>query len=96
MSRSEQAKGLGTPIKLGDKAYVCVSQEFVTPPKKNSKLVSRWKTTYSKMRKRVETVFPQLVTAHIRVGQFQTKQALEVRLALTILAHNLKIWRVTA
>ena len=95
-SMLEEAKGLGQPIKLGDKAYISVSHDFITPPKKNSKLLSRWKAAYSKLRKRVETVFSQLVNAHIRIAQYQTKQALEVRVALTILAHNLKVWRVTA
>jgi hypothetical protein len=57
---------------------------------------SRWKAHYSKMRKRVETVFSQRVNAHIRIGQYQTPKALKVRSALTILAHNLKIWGITA
>ncbi|RIH93536.1 IS982 family transposase [Meiothermus granaticius] len=88
----EVAKVLGQPIKLGDKAYL--SDDFVTPPKKNSRSATGWKAPYSKIRKRVETVFSQLVNAHIRLGQYQTKRALEVRVALTILAHNLKIWGI--
>lgn len=93
-SMLEEAKVLGNPIKLADKAYL--SLDFLTPPKKNSKAISRWKAHYSKIRKQIETVFSQLVNAHIRLAQYQTKKALEVRAALTILAHNLKIWRVTA
>jgi len=91
---SDQAESLGKPLKLADKAYV--SADFITPPRKNSKRHSRWKAHYSKMRKRVETVFSQLVNAHIRIGQYQTLTALKVRSALTILAHNLKIWGITA
>lgn len=91
-SMLHKAKILGNPIKIGDKAYV--SPEFITPPKKNSTAPSKWKALYSRMRKRVETVFSQLVNMHIRIGQFQTLKALQVRVALTILAHNLKIWGV--
>lgn len=83
---------LGNPLPLGDKAYL--SKEFVTPPKQKTKAPTRWKPHYSQVRKRVETVFSQLVSAHIRVGQFQTKTALEIRVALTILNHNLRIWKV--
>lgn len=84
---------LGQPIKLGDKAYT--SQEFVTPPKKNTKRPSRWKPYYSRMPQRVETVFSQLVNAHIRLGQFHTLKALKLRVALSLLAHNRNLWGVT-
>lgn len=84
---------LGDPIRLGDKAYT--ADEFVTPPKKNAKRPSRWKPHYSRMRKRVETVFSQFVNAHIRLGQFQTLKALQLRAALVILAHNLRLWNAT-
>jgi hypothetical protein len=88
-----QSAFLGYPIRIGDKAFA--SEHFVTPPKKNSKRHSRWKPDYSKMPKRVETVFSQLVSAHIRISQVQTLKALEVRTALTILVHNLKLWGIT-
>lgn len=38
------------------------------------------------MRKPLETVFSQLVNAHIRRGQFQTLKALRLRVALTLLS----------
>lgn len=81
-----------TILKLGDKAYQ--SKDFVTPPKSNAKHSSKWTPHYSQLRKRVETVFSQLVAAHIRIGQFQTKTALEIRVALTILNHNLRVWKI--
>lgn len=83
---------LGNPIRLADKAYQ--SKDFVAPPKSNAKAPSKWKPHYSQLRKRIETVFSQLVGAHIRVAQFQTKTTLKIRVALTILNHNLKIWKV--
>jgi hypothetical protein len=89
-SMLQKGKTLGNPIKIADKAYV--SAEFVTPPKKNSTSPSRWKAHYSKMRKRIETVFSQLVNMHIRTSQFQTLKALQVRVALAVLAHNFKVW----
>ena len=90
----DHARSLGKPLKLADKAYVCA--DFIASPKKNSKRQSRWKAHKSKMRKRVETVSSQLVNAHLRIGQYQTLKALKARSALTILAHNLKIWGITA
>jgi len=82
---------LGSPLKVGDKAYT--SKEFITPPKKNAKRPdNRWKPEYHRLRKRVETVFAQLAQAHIRNSQVSTFIALEARVALTLLAHNLNLW----
>jgi hypothetical protein len=73
--------GLGSPLKIGDKAYR--STELITPLEKSAKSQEgRGKPEYRRLCKWVETVFVQLTQAHIR----------SARVALTLLAHILDVW----
>ncbi|WP_041230707.1 IS982 family transposase [Deinococcus peraridilitoris] len=78
----------GTPKIIGDKGYCCLG--FVFPPKKNTTYDTGWRPEiHGPMRKRVETVFSQLVEAHLRVGQLKTMASLRLKVVLAVLAHNL-------
>lgn len=83
----------GGPKLVGDKGYV--SDGFITPPKKNAKRHDpRWNATLGRLRKRVETVFSQLVGDGVRVEQVKSLTALRLEVALAVLAHNLDLWLV--
>jgi len=61
----------GGPKIIGDKGYCCLG--YVFPPKKNSRYDTGWrKNRHPKLRKRIETVFSQLVEAQIRSVQTKT------------------------
>lgn len=78
----------GGPKVIGDKGYACLG--FVFPPKKNTRYDSGWRDSrHPKLRKRIETVFSQLVEAQIRSVQTKTLASLRFRTVLAVLAHNL-------
>jgi hypothetical protein len=77
------------PRQIGDKGYQ--SGTYLTPPKKNAKKPDpRWKEEYAAARKIVESAFSVLVSAGLRWGQVKTKLSLRRKVALAVLAHNLK------
>ena len=77
------------PKQIGDKGYQ--SGTCLTPPKVNAKQVDpRWKPEYGAARKCVESAFSVLVGAGLRWGQVKTYLSLRLKVALNVLAHNLK------
>ncbi|GGL11377.1 hypothetical protein GCM10010844_32580 [Deinococcus radiotolerans] len=79
----------GGPKQIGDKGYL--SGTCLTPPKKGAKRMDpRWKPEYGAARKCVEAAFPVLVGAGLRWGQIKTLLTLRLKVALNVLAHNLK------
>ncbi|CAM3284378.1 hypothetical protein DEDE109153_09585 [Deinococcus deserti] len=63
----------------------------LTPPKVNAKRVDpRWKPEYGAARKCIESAFSVLVGAGLRWGQVKTYLSLRLKVALNVLAHNLK------
>ncbi|SMB85129.1 IS982 family transposase [Deinococcus hopiensis] len=78
----------GGPKIIGDKGYCCLGYLF--PPKKNTRYDNGWRQDrHPKLRKRIETVFSQLVEAQIRSVQTKTLPSLRLRVVLAVLAHNL-------
>ena len=78
----------GGPRVIGDKGYCGLG--YIYPPKKNTRYDTGWRDDYhAKMRKRIETVFSQLVAEGIRSVQAKTLRSLQVRVVLAVLAHNL-------
>ena len=78
----------GAPKQIGDKAYQDGS--YLTPPKKNARTTDpRWKDEYASARKIIESVFSSLARAGVRFAQVKTLISLRLRVALTVLAHNL-------
>ncbi len=78
----------GGPRVIRDKGYAALG--FVFPPKKNTRDDLGWRVSrHPKLRKRIETVFPQLVAGQIRSVQAKTLAGLRLRVALAVLAHNL-------
>jgi hypothetical protein len=83
----------GGPRVLGDKGYVGTT--YITPSKQNAKSPDpRNRPEYGRQRKRVETVFSQLIAEHIRVGQVKSLCSLRLKVTLAVLAHNLNFWLV--
>ncbi|WP_040383725.1 IS982 family transposase [Deinococcus apachensis] len=79
----------GGPKQIGDKGYQ--SGTCLTPPKVNARRVDpRWKAEYGAARKCVESAFSVLVGAGLRWGQVKTFLSLRLKVALHVLAHNLK------
>lgn len=79
----------GAPKLIGDKAYQ--DGAYLTPPKKNAiTLDPRWKKEYGSARKIIESVFSSLTRAGIRFGQLKTHASLRLRVALTVMAHNMR------
>lgn len=79
----------GGPKQIGDKGYQ--SGTCLTPPKVNAKRPDpRWKPEYGAARKCVESAFSVLVGAGMRWGQVKTYLSLRLKVALNVLAHNLK------
>ena len=79
----------GAPKIIGDKAYQDGAN--LTPPKKNEITPDpRWKEEYSSARKIIETVFSSLTRAGIRFGQLKTHVSLRLRVALAVMAHNMR------
>lgn len=79
----------GGPKQIGDKGYQ--SGTCLTPPKVNAKQVDpRWKAEYGAARKCIESAFSVLVGAGLRWGQVKTYLSLRLKVALNVLAHNLK------
>ena len=73
----------GGPKVIGDKGYACLG--FVFPPKKNSRYDSGWRDSrHPKLRKRIETVFSQLVEAQIRSVQAKTLASLHLWLVFDL------------
>ena len=78
----------GGPKVIGDKGYCCLG--YIHPPKKNTRYDTGWRLDrHPRMRKRIETVFSQLVAEGIRSVQAKTLRSLQVRVVLAVLAHNL-------
>lgn len=79
----------GGPKQIGDKGYQ--SRTCLTPPKVNAKRTDpRWKPEYGAARKSIESAFSVLAGAGLRWGQVKTMTGLRLKVALNILAHNLK------
>ena len=56
----------------------------------NTRYDTGWRSNrHPQMRKRIETVFSQLVAEGIRSVQAKTLRSLQVRVVLAVLAHNL-------
>lgn len=67
------------------------SGTYLTPPKNNAKqLDPRWKEEYAAARKIIESTFSTLVGSGLRWGQVKTMLSLRLKVALLVLAHNLK------
>ena len=82
------------PKQIGDKGYQ--SGTYLTPPKKNAKRSDpRWKEEYAAARKIIESAFSVLVGSGLRWGQVKTRQSLRLKVALLVLAHNLKFFDLT-
>ena len=80
---------VGGPKQIGDKGDQ--SGACLTPPKVNAKRIDpRWKPEYGAARKCVESAFSVLVGAGLRWGQVKTMLSLRLKVALNVLAHNLK------
>ena len=78
----------GGPKVIGDKGYAALG--FVFPPKKNTRYDTGWRDSrHPKLRKRIETVFSQLVAGQVRSVQAKTLPGLRLRVVLAVLAHNL-------
>ena len=78
----------GGPKIIGDKGYCSLG--FIFPPKTNTRYDTGWREDrHPKLRKRIETVFSQLVEAQIRSVQTKTLLSLRFRVVLAVLAHNL-------
>ena len=78
---------------IGDKGYQSVS--CLTPPKTNAKQVDpRWKSEYGAARKCIESAFSVLSGAGMRWGQVKTYLRLQLKVALHVLAHNLRFIRI--
>lgn len=76
------------PKIVGDKGYCCVG--YIYPPKSNSRYDTGWRPDrHPKLRKRIETVFSQLVAEGIRSVQTKTLASLRLRVVLAVIAHNL-------
>ena len=92
----------GRPKQIGDKrpsvlmGAVLVkkgyqSGTYLTPPKNNAKqLDPRWKKEYAAARKIIESTFSALAGSGLRWGQVKTMLSLRLKVALLVLAHNLK------
>ncbi|AFD28045.1 Transposase, IS4 (plasmid) [Deinococcus gobiensis I-0] len=79
----------GGPKQIGDKGYQ--SGTCLTPPKVNAKRCDpRWKPEYGAARKCIKSAFSVLVSAGLRWGQVKTLLSLRLKVALSVLAHNLK------
>ena len=79
----------GGPKQIGDKGYQ--SGSCLTPPKINAKNPDpRWKVEFAAARKCIESAFSVLVGAGLRWEQVKTMTALKLKVALHVLAHNLK------
>lgn len=77
------------PRQIGDKGYQ--SGTYLTPPKKGAKRPDpRWKEEYAAARKIIESVFSALVGVGLRWGQVKTLAGLRLKVALIVLAYNLK------
>lgn len=78
----------GGPKIIGDKGYCCLG--YIYPPKRNTRYDTGWRSDrHPRMRKRIETVFSQLVAEGIRSVQAKTLRSLQLRVVLAVLAHNL-------
>ena len=79
----------GGPKLIGDKGYQ--SGTYLTPPKNNAKHPDpRWKEEYGAARKIIESAFSALVAMGLRWGQVKTLTTLRLKVALLVLAYNLK------
>jgi Transposase DDE domain len=79
----------GGPKQIGDKGYQ--SGTYLTPPKNNAKQIDpRWKEEYAAARKIIESTFSALAGSGLRWGQVKTMLSLRLKVALLVLAHNLK------
>ncbi|ADY25513.1 transposase IS4 family protein [Deinococcus proteolyticus MRP] len=79
----------GGPQQIGDKGYQSLTT--ITPPKVNARRPSpRWREEFGAARKCIESAFSVLVGAGLRWGQVKTMASLKLKVALHVLAHNLK------
>ena len=78
----------GGPKIIGDKGYCSLG--FIFPPKSNTRYDTGWRENrHPNLRKRIETVFSQLVQTQVRSVQTKTVRSLRFRVVLAVLAHNL-------
>ena len=78
----------GGPTLIGDKGYCALG--YIFPPKKNTRYDTGWRQeVHGRKRKRIETVFSQLVEVGVRGTQAKTLPSLRLRVVLAVLAHNL-------
>ena len=67
------------------------SGTYLTPPTNNAKqLDPRWKEEYAAARKIIESTFSALAGSGLRWGQVKAMLSLQLKVALPVLAHNLK------
>ena len=67
------------------------SGTYLTPPKENAKHPDpRWREEDGTARKIIESPFSALVSMGLRWGQVKTIATLRLKVALLVLAHNLK------
>ena len=77
------------PKQIGDKGYQ--SGSYRTPPKANARTPDpRWKAEYATARKITESTFSVLISAGLQWGLVKTKPSLRRKVALAVLAHDLK------
>jgi hypothetical protein len=73
---------------IGDLGYCSLG--FVYPPKKNPRYDTGWRVSrHPSHRRRIETVFAQLVEAQMRSVQTKTVISLRLRTVLAVIANNL-------
>lgn len=79
----------GGPKIIGDKAYV--GGGYITPPKSNAQNPDRrWRDEYHATRKAIESAFSSIVGRGLRWGQVKTVASLRLKVALTLIAYNLR------
>lgn len=86
---NEDWPAVGGPKVIGDKAYQDGAN--LTPPKSNARtLDSRWRDEYESARKAIECAFSSIVGRGLRWGQVKTLASLRLKVALILVAYNLR------
>ncbi|RJF75345.1 IS982 family transposase [Deinococcus cavernae] len=79
----------GGPKIIGDKAYV--GGGYITPPKTNARYPDlRWRDEYHAARKAIESAFSSVAGRGLRWGQVKTIWGLRLKVALVLIAYNLR------
>lgn len=82
----------GGPKIIGDKAYQDGAN--LTPPKSNARQPDpRWKEEYEVASKAIECAFSSVAGRGLRWGQVKTFDALRLKVALILVAYNLRFAR---